>query len=87
MKKLLFILAKAMVNNNTNNKMRDRMFNALPIGGASLGGVSPVISNINTISWHGIGDLAVQAAIFAFVGGLIGWGVKYTMDRIVKKKK
>lgn len=67
-------------NNNTNIKMSDRLFNHLfPIGGGSLGAVG-------SITWHGAGDMALQAAIFALVGGIIGWTVKFTLDKIVKKK-
>ena len=65
--------------------MRERLFNyAFPVGGGSMGAISPIVTDI---TWHGVGDMAAQAAIFAFVGGLIGWAVKHCLDRIVKKKK
>ena len=67
--------------------MKNRIYNNIfPVGFGSIGGATPVLANISTISWHGIGDLAIQAAILAFVGGLIGWGVKRALDVIFKKK-
>ena len=67
--------------------MKNRIFNnALPIGGGSIGGLTPLFANMNTITWHGVGDLAIQAAILALVGGLIGWLVKRVLDCVFKKK-
>ena len=71
--------------NNTNNNMNYKIFNILPVGGGSLGAISPIY--IDTITWHGIGGLALQAAVLAFIGGVIGWGVKRGLDKIFKKNK
>ena len=51
---------------------------AFPIGGGSLGAV------ISTISIHGMLDTALSAAIFAFVGGIVGWFVKLGFDYLKK---
>ena len=60
--------------------MIHRIFDHIfPVGGASLGA-------IGSISLHGAGDMALQAAIFAIVGGIIGWTIKFTLDKIFKKK-
>ena len=62
-----------------------KIFNIFPIGGGSAGALAPIY--IHTITWHSIGDLALQTAILAFVGGLIGWGVKHAMDELVKRAR
>ena len=68
----------------SNIRMSDKVFNYMfPIGGGASGAFGTVITNI---SWQGIGDMALQAAIFALVGGLIGWSVKFILDKIFKKK-
>ena len=69
-----------MSSSNINIKMSDRIFNhAFPIGGGSVGA-------LGSITWNGAGDMALQAAIFALVGGLIGWTVKFVLDKLFKKK-
>jgi len=54
-----------------------------PIGGGSIGAISPIFTNV---TWQGIGDMALQAAVLAFVGGVIGWSVKRLLDCLFKKK-
>ena len=59
----------------------------LPVSGGAVGGVfgavGPVFANI---TWMSAGELCIQAAIFAIVGGLIGLIIKRASDRIFSKK-
>lgn len=65
--------------------MKDRMLNNFfPISGGSIGAVSPVIMNI---TWSGVWELALQAAIFAIIGGVLGWSTKRGLDYVFSKKK
>ena len=60
--------------------MKDKFLNFLfPVGGGSA---AAAISGIGEM-----GEMAIQAIIFALVGGIVGWLVKYSLDRIFKKKK
>jgi len=56
----------------------------LPVSGGAIGSVTSVIS---TISVLGTLELIFTAAIFALVGGLVGWGVKHFLDWFIKRKK
>ena len=69
---------------NISEKMRDRFLNMIPIGTGSLGATSSVVLDV---TWGGIGEMALQATIFAFVGGAIGWVVKTILDAAYKRKK
>ena len=72
---------------SSSNKhiMRDKILNAaFPMTGGSIGAVSPIVSA--HISWSCIGDMALQGAILALVGGVIGWLVKRVLDSLFKKK-
>ena len=74
-----------MSSNNRNNRMKNKLLDAIPIGTGSAGAISPMY--LDTITWHGVGDLAAQAAVLALVGGIIGWIVKRILDKIFNKKK
>ena len=65
--------------------MTDKFFNFMfPVGGGSTGAIASIASKV---TWSGVWEMALQAAVFAFVGGLIGWGVKRGLDTLFKKKK
>lgn len=59
-----------------NNKFFDYLF---PVGGGAGGGVFGVIT------FGTIAETAITAAVFAIVGGVIGFFVKKILDRIYKK--
>jgi len=61
-------------------KMKQHIF---PVSGGSLGALSPLI--LNTITWHGAGDLVFQATLLAVVGGVVGYVVKILLDKLFKK--
>ena len=64
--------------------MKDRLADFLfPVGGGSIGATTSVISNI---TWSGLWEIALQAAIAGVVGGVIGWAIKRIMDAIFKEK-
>lgn len=61
-----------------NNKFFDYLF---PVGGGAGGGV------FGMITFGEMTNIAISAAIFAIVGGIIGWGIKLLLDNIYKKFK
>lgn len=69
----------------TRYVMIDRILDYLfPIGGGSAGGI---LGAFNTITWGGVVETALNAAIFAIVGGVLGYAVKVLFDRLFKHKK
>ena len=64
------------------NKILNNIF---PIGGGSVGMISPMI--LDNVTWHSIGDRAVEGAVLALVGGVIGWSIKHLLDSIVIRIK
>ena len=65
--------------------MKNELLNfVFPITGGSLGSVGIVFTNI---TWIQAGDLALQAAIAAIVGGCIGYLTKRILDIVFRKKK
>ena len=73
-----------MSSNDRKRIMRDKILNvAFPMTGGSLG-ASTIINA--TITWPELGDMALKASVLAFIGGVIGWGVKRLLDWIFKKK-
>ena len=65
--------------------MINKIFNFIfPIGGGSVGATSSIFLNI---SWKGIDQLIFEAAILAIIGAVIGWGVKHTLDYLLKSVK
>ena len=64
--------------------MKDNFIDLLyPVGGSSIGATTFVIANV---TWDGLWEIALQAAVVALVGGLIGWAVKRIMDALFKDK-
>lgn len=63
---------------------------AFPTAGGAGGGVLAVIENytllLGKITFAGMCEIALQAAVFAIVGGVIGYVVKKLMDELFKKK-
>jgi len=73
-----------MEANEINNGMTYKIFNIFPVGGGGAAAATPLY--VETMTWGGIGDLAIQTAILAVIGGVIGYGIKYSLDRVFKKK-
>lgn len=60
------------------NKIADYVF---PVGGGASGGLLSFITFTDFIQW------GLSAAIFALVGGIVGYFVKIMLDRIFKKNE
>lgn len=67
--------------------MTNRFLNIFPIGGASFSGASAAYINLHAITWTHLGEIALEVAVAALVGGVIGWGVKHALDHLLKKIK
>lgn len=64
--------------------MKDRIGDFFfPVAGGSIGTATSVIANI---TWSGLGEIAVHAAVAGVVGGIIGWLVKRVLDAIAKTR-
>lgn len=62
--------------------MKNRTFDFLfPVVGGSAGATSPIWS---TITWSHVGELAIEAAILAVVGGIVGWSMKKGLDKLAQ---
>ena len=63
--------------------MNTKLMNfAFPITGGSIGGTSIILTHI---TWYNVFDIALAATIAAVVGGLVGYLVKITLDKLFKK--
>ena len=61
--------------------MSDKISNFLfPVSGGAIGGTTPL-----WLGWHQVGDVALTAAIMAFVGAVIGLVVKLCWEQLRKK--
>ena len=68
--------------------MPNRIFNHIfPIGGGTLGGVSPIIIQSSALTWPHISNLVLEGVILAVIGGVLGWSVKHLLDAMWLKYK